>query len=358
MVKVDIISGFLGAGKTTLIKKLYNSLFKSEKIAIVENEFGEIGIDGAFLKETGVNIKEINSGCICCSLSGNFKQALNELLSTYSLDRIVIEPSGVGKLSEVVEAVKNANELLKVNILCTVVDGNKVRMYHKNFGEFYVDQINAANTIVLSKCEKLSEEEVSKICEYLKQFNPTATIITTPISELNSKVLLENLEDGANLMELLIAKLKEQYKGHHHEHHHEHHHHEHCDCEEHEHHHHEHCDCEEHEHHHHEHHHECDNPNCCCHHHHDADEVFESVAIKTNKKYSKDDILDILKKLDSKNYGEVIRAKGIVNSNGTWLQFDYVPGSYEVRESESDITGKICVIGSKLLSKEIEILFN
>ena len=208
MIKVDIISGFLGAGKTTLIKKLFSTAFNNEKIAIIENEFGEIGIDGAFLSDTGVSIKEINSGCICCSLSGNFKEALQDLINNYNPQRIIIEPSGVGKLSEVINAVNGVSGV-KLNILCTVVDGNKVKMYHKNFGEFYEDQINSANTIVLSKIENFSQEKLVTTCEYIKQFNPTATIITTPINEINSKILLENLEDGAELMEFLIKKIEQ-----------------------------------------------------------------------------------------------------------------------------------------------------
>ncbi|MBQ3235635.1 MAG: GTP-binding protein [Clostridia bacterium] len=379
MIKVDVISGFLGAGKTTLIKKLYEGVFNSERVALIENEFGEIGIDGAFLKDTGVSVKEINSGCICCSLTGNFKDALNELISSYELDRIIIEPSGVGKLSEVVSAVKGANSQLKINVLCTVVDGNKVKMYAKNYGEFYIDQITSANTIVLTKAEGFSEQKIIDVCEFIKQYNPTATLITTPVSQLNPEYLLENLEDGAMLMEMLIENLKHSVAGehghrHHHDHHHEHEHcdcdhdhheHEHCDCD-HEHHEHEHCDCE-HEHHHehehcdcghehHEHHEhgECHDPNCHCHHH--ADEVFDSFGVQTVLSFSKEKLESILKSFDSGEYGEVLRAKGVVKGESGWLYFDYVPGVVDVRDGSPDVSGKICVIGSNLDKKKIEEL--
>ena len=298
MIKVDVISGFLGAGKTTLIKKLYERVFKTEKVALVENEFGEIGVDGAFLNGAGVSVKEINSGCICCSLAGNFKTALNELLSTYDLDRIVIEPSGVGKLSEVVSAVKDANENLKINVLCTVVDANKIKLYHKNFGEFYIDQIANANSIVLSKIEGFSEEKLIGVCEYIKTFNPIATIITTPLKELDGSVLLENLEEGETLTSLIINLLKQNPENHHH-HHHDHDHHD-CDCE-HEHHHDHDCDCE-HEHHHdhdcdceHEHHHHHDHEHGCCCHHHDADEVFDSFYLTTPKAFTEQNLQNLLK---------------------------------------------------------------
>ena len=342
MIKVDIISGFLGAGKTTLIKKLFSTAFNNEKIAIIENEFGEIGIDGAFLSDTGVSIKEINSGCICCSLSGNFKEALQELINNYNLQRIIIEPSGVGKLSEVINAVNGVSGV-KLNILCTVVDGNKVKMYHKNFGEFYEDQINSANTIVLSKIENFSQEKLVTTCEYIKQFNPTATIITTPINEINSKILLENLEDGAELMEFLIKTLKNQYGEHHHAHHH-HHEHEHHDHD---------CDC--HEHHRHGHH-ECDDPNCCCHHHH-ADEVFDSYSSQTFKVFSEDELKNILNSFDSGKFGTILRAKGVVTAQNGWLHFDYTPGDISVRSGGADISGKVCVIGTDIDKNKIKELF-
>ena len=363
MVKVDIISGFLGAGKTTLIKKLFEGAFKNEKVALIENEFGEIGVDGAFLKEVNVNVKEINSGCICCSLSGDFKKALSELIETYEPTRIIIEPSGVGKLSDVVSAVESVDGVL-VNVLCTVVDGNKIKMYHKNFGEFYLDQIVTANTIVLSKIENFTEQKLIETCEYIKQFNPTATIITTPVLQLDGKLLLENLEDSEALMKFVISMLKKNPENHHHEHHHDHD--EHCDCHEHEHHHHgEHCDCHEHEHHHHgehcdchehEHHHHGEHCECGCHHHH-AEEVFESYYKLTPLAFTKKDLEIKLKLLDNGSYGIVLRAKGVVKGDSGWLHFDYVPNSYEVRDGSADAIGKICVIGTNLNKENLETLF-
>ncbi len=344
MIKVDIISGFLGAGKTTLIKQLYKDTFKTEKVAIVENEFGKIGIDGAFLNETGVSVKEINSGCICCSLSGDFKDALNELIKEYSLDRIIIEPSGVGKLSEVVTAVKSAGDNFKINVLCTVVDGNKVKMYHKNFGEFYVDQITTANTILLSKIEDFTEQKLIEVTEYIKQFNPTATIITTPANKLNGKVLLENLEDGAYLMEFLINALKNSPEGEH-GHRHEHHDHEHCDCHEHHHDHHEHGHCG------------CGDPNCKHEHHHDADEVFESFSTFTPKNFTKLELENILSDFDEGFFGEIIRAKGVLNGSDGWIFFDYVPNSFDIRDGEIDVSGKVCVIGKNLNSTKLKDIF-
>ncbi len=339
MIKVDIISGFLGAGKTTLIKKLYQNTFKAEKVAIVENEFGKIGIDGAFLTETGVSVKEINSGCICCSLSGDFKVALGELVNEYSLDRIIIEPSGVGKLSEVVSAVKSAGEQFKINVLCTVVDGNKVKMYHKNFGEFYVDQITTANTILLSKIEGFTEQKLIEVTEYIKQFNPTATIITTPVFELNSDTLLENLEDGAYLMEFLINALKNSPQG---EHGYRHHHHD--------------CDCHDHHDHHERGHCDCGDPNCK-HEHHHADEVFESFSALTPKNFSKTELKNILNDFDEGFFGEIIRAKGVLNGADGWIFFDYVPNSFDIRDGEIDVTGKVCVIGRNLNSTKLKEIF-
>ncbi|MBE5743555.1 MAG: GTP-binding protein [Clostridiales bacterium] len=343
MIKVDIISGFLGAGKTTLIKKLYQDTFKVEKVAIVENEFGKIGIDGAFLGETGVSVKEINSGCICCSLSGDFKVALSELTNEYSLDRIIIEPSGVGKLSEVVSAVKSAGDNFKINVLCTVVDGNKVKMYHKNFGEFYVDQITTANTILLSKIEDFSEQKLIEVTEYIKQFNPTATIITTPVYQLEGKTLLENLEDGAYLMEFIINALKnskEGEHGHRHEHHHDH---GHCDC--------------DHEHHHEHGHCGCGDPNCK-HEHHHADEVFESFSTFTPKRFSKTELENILSDFDEGYFGEIVRAKGVLNGADGWIFFDYVPNSFDIRDGEVDVSGKVCVIGRNLQTNKLKEIFN
>ena len=376
MIKVDVISGFLGAGKTTLIKKLFEGVSGKEKVALIENEFGEIGIDSGFLQNSGIEIKEINSGCICCSLVGNFEKSLKELIDKYSPDRIIIEPSGVGKLSEVVSAIKNTDADLKVNILCTVVDGGKCKMYHKNFGEFYIDQIREANTIVVSKTDKLSEEKVISACEFIKQYNPTATLITTPVTMLDGKFLIENLEDNISLVEMLINSLKAKGEHHHHHHHdhecqeHEHHHDHECQGHEHHHdhecqgheHHHDH-ECQEHEHHHehhheHDHDHECNDPNCCCHHHHDADEVFDSWGIETPISYSYSELDGILKDLNSGLYGLILRAKGFIKASDkdTWYHFDYVSGDYEIREGLANTIGKICVIGSNLDKEEIQNL--
>ncbi len=387
MVKVDVISGFLGAGKTTLIKKLLEGLNGKEKVAIIENEFGEIGIDGAFLKNSGIEIKEINSGCICCSLVGNFSQSLKELIEKYPLDRIIIEPSGVGKLSDVLSAINSASSDIKVNVVCTVVDGGKCKMYYKNFGEFYLDQIKEAGVIVVSKTSKLTEEKLIETCEFIKTYNPTAMLITTPVDMLDGKLLLENLEDGISLTEILIKQLKEQEGGRHHHHHHdeechchehEHHHHEECHCHDHEHHHDEECHCHEHEHHHdeechchdHEHHHdeECHchehehhhDEECHCHEHHHADEVFESWGIETPKSYSMQELKNALEELKCESCGIVLRAKGVVKAKDGdyWHYFDYVAGDYEVRSGAPDVIGKICVIGSKLNSQKIQLLFN
>ncbi len=381
MIKVDIISGFLGAGKTTLIKKLFENSFKNERVALVENEFGEIGIDGVFLKDAGIEIKEINSGCICCSLVGNFETALNELIEKYNPTRIIIEPSGVGKLSEIVKAVTDANKDLKLNVLCTVVDGGKYKMYSKNFGEFYVDQISEANTIVVSKTEKLTEEKLIEVCEFIKNYNPTATLITTPVTQIDGKRLLESLEDSLSFVDLIINELKAQNHGHHHEHHeHEHCHHEHHEheCCEHEHDHGEHCDCPEcngehehdHEHCHHDHHeHECcehghhhdhgEHCSCGCHHDHDAEEVFDSFGKEVVISYSKEELENILNELATEKYGVILRSKGVVkaSNNSNWYYFDYVAGDSDIKEGSPDVIGKICVIGSKLDKEKLEKLF-
>ena len=391
MIKVDVISGFLGAGKTTLIKKLFESSFKNQKVALIENEFGEIGIDGTFLKDAGIEIKEINSGCICCSLVGNFSEALKELIDKYNPDRIIIEPSGVGKLSEVVNAVKNSTADVKINVLCTVVDGAKFKMYAKNFKEFYIDQIREANTIVISKTDKLSEEKVIEACEFVKEFNPTVTLITTPISELNGAMLLENLEDNVSLVDFLIEQVKKVHGEHHHHEHdhdcdcHEHHDHD-CDCHEHhehgEHCHHEHdhdCDCHEHhdhdcdchEHHdhgeHHHHDHDCDchehhehGEHCHCHHdHHHAEEVFDSWGCETPKSFTKEKLESVLSVLATNKHGVILRSKGAVKSadGGKWYYFDFVAGDYEIRLGEPDVIGKLCVIGSNLDKEKIKELF-
>ena len=375
MIKIDIISGFLGAGKTTLIKKLFEGAFKKEKIALIENEFGEIGIDGAFLKNSGIEIKEINSGCICCSLVGNFEKSLTELIERYNPDRIIIEPSGVGKLSEVVRAVEGVDKNVKLNVLCTVVDGGKYKMYFKNFGEFYVDQITEANTVVVSKTENLSEQKLIDVCEFIKNYNPTATIITTPIDKLNGTLLLDSLEDNVSLVDVIIKELKEKNAGHHHHHEeechcHDHHHEEECHC--HDHHHEEECHCHDHHHeeechchdHHHEeechchdHHHE---EECHCHDHHHAEEVFDSWGIETPVSYKKDELDAILKELSTEKYGIVLRSKGIVKGADieNWYYFDYVLGDYEIRQGDANIIGKLCVIGNNIDKVSLNSLFN
>ena len=367
MVKVDVISGFLGAGKTTLIKKLFSARMEKERIALIENEFGEIGIDGSFLKESGVKIKEINSGCICCSLVGNFEKSLKEMIDVYKPDRIIIEPSGVGKLSDIVAAITNTGLDLKINVLCTVVDGGKCKMYLKNFGEFYIDQVSEANVIVVSKSDKLSEEKTAAAVELLKQYNDKATFITTPLELLDGETLLKNLEGNASLMDELIEELNRKHAEHHRHHHHG----EECDdpeCECHHHHDdeghecHHHHDDEEHEcHHHHDDDEECDDPECECHHHHGhhADEVFASWGTETPVSYTKAELNGILQALCGSSYGMILRAKGIVKGADFdgWYHFDLVAGEYEIREGAADVTGKLCVIGSGIDKEAIEKLF-
>ena len=399
MIKVDIISGFLGAGKTTVIKKLFESAYQGQKIVLIENEFGEIGIDGSFLKESGVNIREINSGCICCSLVGDFSTSMKEVIETYSPERIIIEPSGVGKLSDIVKAV-NEVEGIKVNVLATVVDGPKCKVYMKNFGEFFDDQVRTADTIIVSKTDKMQNDVLNQTIELLKQENDHANIITTSIFNLDSKQLLTLLEEKASLKDKLLNELKEEHHEHHHHkgecccghEHHEHHHHEgecccghehhehhhegECCCghEHHEHHHHEgECCCghEHHEHHHHEgecccghehheHHHEGE---CCCghEHHHHAEEVFTSFGIETARAYTYLELEYILTELGNvEKYGMVLRSKGIVAAadNAKWYYYDFVSGDFEIRFGQPDYTGRICVIGSKIETAEIEKLFN
>ena len=392
MIKVDIISGFLGAGKTTLIKKLFESNIKNEKVVLIENEFGQIGIDGSFLKESGVEIKEINSGCICCSLVGDFEKSLKEVISTYTPERIIIEPSGVGKLSDIVNAVKKIHdEDLHINILCTVVDGAKAKLHFNNFGEFFKNQVETAASIVVAKVDKISEEKLAQTVEIIKDVNDDASIITTNISELNGNDLLEFLEEKTTLSHLIEEVEHEHHHEHDehcycHEHHHEHdehchcheheHHHEHdeeCCCHEHHHEHDEHCHCHEHEHHEHDeeccchehkHHHEHDE-HCCCHehhhdhHHHDADEVFTSWGLETVKSISKDELSSFLDKLSTGDYGLILRSKGILKAsdNDLWYYFDYVSGDYEIRLGNPSYTGRFVVIGSELHTHKIEELF-
>ena len=395
MTKIDIISGFLGAGKTTLIKKLLAEAFPGEKLVLIENEFGEISIDGGFLKESGVQISEMSSGCICCSLVGDFNKALKEVADQFHPDRILIEPSGVGKLSDVIVAVENTVAdvpELKLNSFVTVADATKVKVYMKNFGEFYNNQIESAGTIVLSRTQKLTQEKLEAAVSMLREKNPDAAILTTPWDELDGKVILSAMEK-VSLADELLEKMRKEHEAeeaehaHHHHHHdheeHEHHHHDHdedecddSDCECH-HHHHDH-DHEEHEHHHehhhhhdhdheheHEHHHhdhdedECDDPNCSCHHHHHhADEVFTSWGKETPKVFAQADIARILTALDSGEYGKILRAKGIVNGqDGAWIEFDYVPEEHEVRAGHPDYTGRLCVIGAELKEDKLAELF-
>ena len=382
MIKIDVISGFLGAGKTTLIKKLFASDLKNEKVVLIENEFGEIGVDGAFLKDSGVQIKEINSGCICCSLVGDFSKSMKEIVEKFSPDRIIIEPSGVGKLSDIIKAIEKVEEPLKINIVATVVDGGKCKMYFKNFGEFYDDQIKQANTVIVSKTDKLGEEKILAAVELIKSLNPHATIVTTPVTELEPNKLLSVLEGDVNNVDSLLESLKAEHDDddddddhcccHHHHHHDDdeddddhdnccHHHHD--DDEEHEHHHHHHDDDED-----------DDDHDHCCHHHddeeehehhhhhgHDADEVFTSWGEETPVAFSHDELDAILRKLceEDSGLGVILRSKGVVKAkdNEKWYYFDLVAGEYEIRLGEPDYTGKVCVIGSKIDEEKIAALF-
>ncbi len=379
MTKVDIISGFLGAGKTTLISKLLKEALPDEQVVLIENEFGEIGIDGGFLKDSGVEIREMNSGCICCSLVGDFGTSLKEVVDKYHPDRIIIEPSGVGKLSDVIKAVKDLhieNEI-RLNSASTVADASKVKMYMKNFGEFFNNQIEHAGTIILSRTQNVSEDKLKKAIEMIRSLNADAHIITTPWDSLDGKQILAAMENVTNLE---LEMLAEQAEKTHEEHEHEHHHHDgecccghhHDDDEEHEHHHHDHdgeCCHHDHEHEHEHHHHDHDGE--CCHHdhdhehhhhegHHHADDVFTSWGEETPNKYDKEALDAILKKLANTNeYGSILRAKGMLPANdGTWMYFDLVPEEYEIREGNPDYTGRICVIGAELKEDALKELFN
>jgi G3E family GTPase len=399
VTKIDIFSGFLGAGKTALIKKLIKEAFQGEKIVLIENEFGEIGIDGGFMREAGIQVNELNSGCICCSLVGDFREALKKVVETYHPDRILIEPSGVGKLSDVTRAVEGVGETLPVslNSFVTVADVNKVKMYMKNFGEFYDDQISHASCIILSRTGSADEKKVAAAVALIQEKNPTATIVTTDWNELTGAQIVSVMDGKRDLVAELLSEAQASNAAHadedeeeHHHHHHDHdedghecchHHHDHDDDDddedEHEHHHHhdedddhghECChhhhdhddddDQDEHEHHHHHHDGEC----CCGHHHHhhdhDADEVFTSWGHETAHKYSHDELESILTTLDSGEYGAVLRAKGIVDGGDTWYEFDMVPGEHEIRTCGPDVTGKVCVIGSQLKEHEVEELFH
>ena len=344
MTKVDIISGFLGAGKTTLISKLLKEALKGEQVVLIENEFGEIGIDGGFLKDSGVEIREMNSGCICCSLVGDFGTSLKEVVDKYHPDRIIIEPSGVGKLSDVIKAVKDLhieNEIV-LNSASTVADASKVKVYMKNFGEFFNNQIEHAGTVILSRTQNVSEEKLKTAIELIKSVNPNAHIITTPWDDIDGTKILGAMENVTNLeLDMLAEAAQKAYEEHEKEHHHHHH-------------------DEEHEHHHdhdheHEHHHDHEHD----HHHHHADDVFTSWGTETPKKYEKAELDSILKKLsESEDYGKVLRSKGMLPcTDGTWMYFDLVPEEYEIREGSADFTGRICVIGSELKEDALKELF-
>lgn len=396
VTKIDIFSGFLGAGKTTLIKKLIKEAFQGEKIVLIENEFGEIGIDGGFMREAGIQVNELNSGCICCSLVGDFREALKKVVETYHPDRILIEPSGVGKLSDVTRAVEGVGETLPVslNSFVTVADVNKVKMYMKNFGEFYDDQISHASCIILSRTGSADEKKVAAAVALIQEKNPTATIVTTDWNELTGAQIVSVMDGKRDLVAELLSEAQASNAAHadedeeeHHHHHHDHdedghecchHHHDHDDDDD---------DEDEHEHHHHHdedddhghecchHHHDHDDDDdqderehhhdgeCCCghhhhHHDHDADEVFTSWGHETAHKYSHDELESILTTLDSGEYGAVLRAKGIVDGGDTWYEFDMVPGEHEIRTCGPDVTGKVCVIGSQLKEHEVEELFH
>ena len=380
MTKIDIVSGFLGAGKTTLIKKMLSEAYQGEKLVLIENEFGEISIDGGFLQDSGVQISEMSSGCICCSLVGDFGKALAQVLEQFHPDRILIEPSGVGKLSDVLKAVMNVqSDDLVLNTYTTVVDASKIKMYMKNFGEFYKNQVETAKTIILSRSQKLSEDKLAEALAMIRQLNEHATIVTTPWDDINGKQILEAMEIKNSFAEEL---LKDEgicpVCGHHHDddddecdHDHEHHHHH--DDDDHEccHHHHDHDD-DEHEHHHdhecchhdedeHEHHHHDGECGCGHHHHHhghDADEVFSNFGVETAKKFTREELENALSKLSGEEYGTVLRAKGIVaGADGVWYHFDFVPEEYEVRTGSADVTGRMCVIGAKLAEDKIKALF-
>jgi G3E family GTPase len=380
MTKIDIVSGFLGAGKTTLIKKMVKEAYQGEKLVLIENEFGEISIDGGFLKDAGIQISEMSSGCICCSLVGDFGKALREVKEQFQPDRILIEPSGVGKLSDVIVAVENTVADIpdmKLNSFVTVADAGKVKVYMKNFGEFYNNQIESAGTIILSRTQKLTQEKLEAAAALLREKNPTAAILTTPWDQLDGQAILAAVEK-VSLADELLEKMRAEHEAeeaeHHHHHHdhdehdedaHEHHHHhDHDDDEdEHEHHHHDHDHEHDHDHDEHEHHHhgegECDDPECACHHHHHhADEVFTSWGAETPKQFTQADIDRILTALDSGDYGAILRAKGIVPAaDGRWLHFDYVPQEHEVRYGAADYTGRLCVIGSQLKEDGLKTLF-
>ena len=346
MTKIDIVSGFLGAGKTTLIKKLLAEAFQGEKLVLIENEFGEISIDGGFLKESGVQISEMSSGCICCSLVGDFNKALKDVHQQFAPDRILIEPSGVGKLSDVIVAVENTVKDvpdMKLNSFVTVADATKVKVYMKNFGEFYNNQIESAGTIILSRTQKLNQEKLEAAVALLREKNPNAAILTTPWDELDGKTILSAIEK-VSLADELLARMQAEHAADEAEHHHHHHDH----------------DEDDHDHEHHQHDgEECDDPHCSCHHHHHhADEVFTSWGVETVKVFTESELETILTALDSGDYGAILRAKGIVHSeDGKWLHFDFVPEEHQIRFGAADYTGRLCVIGSQLKEDKLAALF-
>ncbi|MBQ6408442.1 MAG: GTP-binding protein [Butyrivibrio sp.] len=385
MTKIDIISGFLGAGKTTLIKKLLKEALAGTKVVLIENEFGEIGIDGGFLKESGIEITEMNSGCICCSLVGDFETSLKQVMEQYAPERILIEPSGVGKLSDVMRAIQNIAEGsadMELNSAVTVVDVSKAKVYIKNFGEFFINQIENAGTIVLTRVDKADQKKIEEAVELIRQHNPKATIITAPLADITGKEILDTFEGNNDLEAELLKLVMEQEEHHHHHHHHGSHktvaedgsvvysaHHDHdedeCDdeeCECHHHHHHD-DDEDEHEHEHHHHHHDDDDDEHEHHHHHDHDhaahDVFTSWGMETPLKYTKEELEQMLGQLeDEERFGIVLRTKGVVPSTtGEWIEFDYVPGEADVRNGAADVTGKFCVIGSQLKEENLEKLF-
>ena len=381
MTKIDIVSGFLGAGKTTLIKKLLKDALAGTRVVLIENEFGEIGIDGGFLKESGIEIREMNSGCICCSLVGDFGTSLREVMDTYAPERILIEPSGVGKLSDVMKAIQDAAEGsdMELNSAVAVVDASKCKIYIKNFGEFFVNQIEYAGTIILTRTDKVSDAKIAECVELLRQHNDKATIITTPIAELDGKQILTTIEGKADLQAQILAEVMEEHDDDD-EDEHEHHHHHHDDEDEHEHHHHHHDDDDDEDEHEHHHHHDHDHEHAEVvvdekgnriyrshdhhhhHHHHgghDADEIFVSWGMETPARYSQDEIMEILAQLDDEEkYGIVLRSKGMVpDAEGRWVHFDYVPEETEVRYGAADVTGKICVIGAQLKEDALADLF-
>jgi len=391
MVKVNIISGFLGAGKTTLIKKLIAGAMKNEKVILLENEYGEVGVDSGFMKDAGITVTELNSGCICCTLAGDFQKAVDELIETYHPDRLLVEPTGVGKLSEIRQAVEEAKARhdLQITGCATVVDAGRSRIYMKNFGEFFLDQIKSAETVVFSRTQLLSADRVEKSRQLVAEQNPAARIITTPWDDMDAQLILDTIEHPAQLLSMDDVEHHHHHEHgeecHCHEHEHEHHHHHehgeecHCHDHDHEHHHHQHseeCHCHDHEHHHHQHSEEChchdhdhehehhhDGHACSCGHHHhghDADEVFGNIGVETAKRFSEDMLRDALDKLsDEEEYGMILRAKGIVQTqDGRWLHFDYVPGESDIRYGAADYTGRLCVIGTHLEENALRALFD